>query len=340
MIVEPRAPLRILLITFNYPQITESYIEAEVVFLRSLGFEVFVWAQTVAPAPGPLRDDIGCATGVPLDPIVARFKPDLIHVHWMLWELNVLDFLGRYGKPLTVRVHTDTSNERLQRYAAHPAVKRIYGYPGDGERFQFAHRKWVEMPISVTRPLPSALVKNHRLVLRAASENPRDQTLMVTLARRCPAFEFVLCIGASKHQDALETRPLLTAALGDAAPHNLRIMWNQSPDKMSVWFAQAGIYLHTFVPGKIAAMPVSIAEALVNGCYTLVRNQPRLTLMVGAVGGAYADDEEAFGLLAQTMHWSDELWRETAAKSRAWGDAFCADRALLPMIDDWQQLSP
>ena len=330
--------MRVLIVTFNYPQITESYIEAEVVHLRNLGVAVFVWSQTVAPAPGPLRADVGVAVGVPLDPIVAEFRPDVIHLHWMLWEANVLDFLRRFGKPLTVRVHTDTSAERLQLYAVHPAVRRIYGYPGDGLRFQFGHPKFVEMAIAVIRPGALPVEKNCRLVLRAASENSRDQTLMVKLARRCPQLEFVLCIGGSSHQDARETRPLLAAALGDQPPPNLRILWNEPPQQMARWFAQAGIYLHTFLPHKIAAMPVSIAEALVNGCYTLVRDQPRLRLMIGTAGSVYADADEAAVLLDETLHWSIAAWQRKSEQSRAAGEAFCADRALPPMLDDWQQL--
>ncbi len=331
--------MRALIITFNYPQITETYVEAEVSFLRCQGVAVYVWSQTLAPAPGPLRPDVGHAVGVPLDPIVAAFEPDVIHLHWMLWEANVLDFLGRYGKPLTVRVHTDTSAARLRMYAAHPAIKRICGYPGDGVRFQFVNPKFVEIPIAVSRPPTQRVVKNHRLVLRAASENPRDQTLFVRLARQCPQFEFLLCIGESKHQDALETRPLLNAALGDNPPPNLRILWNESPERMALWFAQAGIYLHTFLPHKIAAMPVSIAEALINGCYTLVRNQARLIAMVGTAGGSYASDEDAAAGLAETLDWSSEHWQQKAGQCRAAGDKFCADRALLPMLDDWRSLS-
>ena len=330
--------MRVLIVTFNYPQITESYIEAEVVHLRNLGVAVFVWSQTVAPAPGPLRADVGVAVGVPLDPIVADFRPDVIHLHWMLWEANVLDFLGRYGKPLTVRVHTDTSTERLQMYAAHPAVRRMYGYPGDGLRFDFAHSKFDELAIAVVRPDAAAVEKKRRLVLRAASENPRDQTLMVRLARRCPQLEFVLCIGESKHQDALETRPALDKALGHSPPLNLRIVWNESPHNMAQWFARAGIYLHTVLPHKTAAMPVSIAEALVNGCYTLVRNQPRLKAMVAGAGGVYADEDEAAAKLLATLDWSAAEWRQKSAESRAAGERFCADRALLPMLVDWQQL--
>ena len=330
--------MRALIVTFNYPQITESYIEAEITYLRERGIEVFVWSQTVAPAPGSVRPDVGVAVGVPLDPIVASFKPDVIHLHWMLWEQNVLDFLGRYGRPITVRVHTDTSTERLQMYAAHAAVSRVYGYPGDGERFHFAHPKFIETPIAVSRPASVIVAKNRRLVLRAASENPRDQTLLIELARRCPTLQFVLCIGESKHQDALETRPALAAASGHEPPRNLRILWNESPEKMATWFAQAGIYLHTCLPHKIAAMPVSIAEALSHGCYTLVRNQPRLMLMLNGAGGVYAEASGAAELLQETLLWTNQQWQGQNAMSRAAGERFCAEYALLPMLRDWQQL--
>jgi hypothetical protein len=331
-------PMHVLLITFNYPQITEGYIDAEIALLCARGMRVMVWSQTAAPAPGRVPLDVELAVAVSLDPLVARFKPDVIHLHWMLWEANVLDFLGRYNKPITVRVHTDTSTERLQRYATHPAVSRIYGYPGDGQRFNFDHTKFAEQPIAVTRPARQTVAKNRRLVLRAASENPRDQTLMVALARRCPDFEFVLCIGESLHNDARETRPALAAALGSDPPLNLRILWNQSSETMATWFAEAAIYLHTCLPQKTAAMPISIGQALTHGCYTLVRNQPRLMAMVNEVGGVYSDEVTAATLLQQTQSWRAADWAKKADESRVLGERFCADRALLPMLNDWQQL--
>jgi len=51
--------------------------------------------------------------GVSLAQLVTEFKPDIAHFHWMLWGEDVLDSIHAMGLPVTVRVHTDTSRDRL-----------------------------------------------------------------------------------------------------------------------------------------------------------------------------------------------------------------------------------
>lgn len=325
-------------ISFNYPHIAESYIDAEIRQLCELGVEVVAWSHIQAPAPGPTPPGVRSVVGVPIAQVVAEFKPHLMHFHWMLWGEDILDSAQKMGLPITVRVHTDTSRDRLEMYCAHPAVRHVYTYPMDDERFDFRHEKCVPMPVVVTRPpIMHDVQRDRRLVLRAASMSPRDQFEFVHMARRLPEFKFVICMAQNRHIGAQDTIDAVFAASLPPLP-NLQILWNVPPDEMARWYARAGIYLHTFPADKTAAMPVSIGQALAGGCYTIVRNQPRLAAMVGAVGALYDDYEQAAALIRDTQSWTDARWDAIANASRAQGDAYCADVSIRRMVDDWRAM--
>jgi len=328
--------LRVLDISFNYPHIAESYIDAEIRQLVALGAEVVAWSHVPAPAPGPTPPGVRSFVGVPLAQLVAEFKPHVVHFHWMLWGEDVLDSMHSMGLPVTVRVHTDSTRERLQMYCAHPAVRRVYTYPMDDIRFDFQHEKCSPMPVVVSRPPDSlGVARDRRLVLRAASLSPRDQHEFVLLARKLPDFQFVICMAENRHIGAQDTINAVFDASLPPIP-NLQILWNVPPDEMARWYARAGIYLHTFPAGKIAAMPVSIGQALIAGCYTIVRNQPRLAAMIGNAGATYETYDDAVELIEQTQHWDDARWAAEENAARAEGERYCADQSIRTMVNDWQ----
>ncbi len=327
--------LRVLDLSFNYPHIAESYIDAEIRHLQASGVQVFAWSSQHAPAPGPVPAGVEMAVGEPIAPIVARFQPDIIHLHWLMWDQSALDVLAAFGKPMTTRVHTDTTRERLQMYCAHPAIRRVYIYPGDCERFDFFHDKLVPLPVVIERQPKLDVVRDRRLILRAASLSPRDQAMMVALAERLPDYRVVMCLADNAHRGANATVDDINAAIVKLQPKNLSVLWNVSPQDMARWYAQAGIYVHTFPADKTAAMPVSIGQALSAGCYTLVRNQPRLASMLGAAGAVYGSLDEAVQSVRDTERWRDKDWAENERISRAEGEKFCADQAVAPMLADW-----
>ena len=331
--------LRVLDLSFNYPHLSESYIDAEIRHLLARGVNVFAWSRQPSVAPGPIPDGVELAVGTPIGDVVARFQPHIIHLHWLMWDQSALDVLAAFGKPMTARVHNDTTRERLQMYCAHPAVRRVYIYPGDCERFDFTHEKLRVMPVVIERQPPLAVLRDRRLLLRAASIAPRDQAMMVALAHRLPDHRVVLCLADTVHTGANATVDDINAAITALKPNNLSVLWNVSPAEMARWYAQAGIYVHTFPADKTAAMPVSIGQALSAGCYTLVRNQPRLAHMVGTAGDVYASLDEAVSQVRATQLWTDEQWASREAASRAEGEKYCADQAVAPMLEDWLQFA-
>ena len=328
--------LRVLDLSFNYPHIAESYIDAEIRQLCALGAEVAAWSHIPAPAPGPTPNGVQSFVGIPIASVVARFKPHVLHFHWMLWGEDILDSARDFGLPVTVRVHTDTSRERLQMYCAHPAVRRVYTYPMDDVRFDFTHEKCVPMPVVIERPAPLPHVhRDRRMVLRAASLSPRDQHAFVEVARRLPDFSFVLCLAENRHIGAQDTIDSVFNANQPPVP-NLQVLWNVSPDAMAEWYARAGIYLHTFPAKKTAAMPVSIGQSLAAGCYTIVRNQPRLTAMLGSAGATYENYDQVVALIEHTRGWDDREWQMQSAAAQEEGERYCADHCIRAMVNDWR----
>jgi glycosyltransferase involved in cell wall biosynthesis len=192
--------------------------------------------------------------------------------------------------------------------------------------------------VVIERPAPLPhVVRDRKLVLRAASLSPRDQYQFVDVARRLPDFKFVMCLAENRHVGAQDTIDAVFNANVPPLP-NLEVLWNVSPQDMAIWYARAGIYLHTFPRDKTAAMPVSIAQSLAAGCYTIVRNQPRLAAMIGNAGASYETYDQVVALIDATRDWDDAEWTRQADASRAEGERYCADHSIRAMVNDWRTM--
>ncbi len=334
-------PLRILFLLFRYPHLAETYYEAEIGAARRLGIEVAVWSKhdgvgATRPAPGvrvwPAR---------PIHEAVAAFDPDVLHLHWMHWEPGALDELSKFKRPLTVRVHTDTTPERLAVYANHAAVAHIFAYSGDRERHGFSHAKLSELPIMVYPPMhPEVVVRDRQRVLRACSITPHHQSCVFDVARLLPpSFKFTLCLADGLNRvGAAETQAEIDAQIA-LQPGRVEIEHEVPADAMDLHYLRSGIYLHTHTPGKPACMPVSVSQALLAGCYVLVQDEPRLRWMIGDAGATYQTPEEAAALIAATSDWSEAQWNEQAQRAHAVGLRYHADRLMGTVSARWQALT-
>lgn len=323
-------------LTHDYPQASEVYVEDELRFARSQGVEIAVWSLTAAPIPEALPEGVELQVGGDVNALVSRFKPDVVHLHWMQWGPNVLNHFHSRGLPVTVRAHTDTTPERLAGYCAHLAVKRIYLYPGQAEYFNASHPKLVACPIGVMRPLAD-VPRQRNLVLRAASTNQRAQSFMIDVAERMPHFNFRLVLGECHHVSAPANVAEIRRRVADPI-ENLRIDWNVSKAGMEKMFNRAGIYLFTFPEGKPAKMPLSIAQSLAAGCYVLAPNQPALARMIGEAGGLYDSLEHACELLEQTRGWGDAQWAAAENAARLQAEPMLSHNAYADLVPFWRSL--
>jgi hypothetical protein len=115
-------------------------------------------------------------------------------------------------------------------------------------------------------------------------------------------------------------------------------------EEVAALIAGAGIYLHTICPpqaehGAPIGQPISIAEAMATGAWTLVRDEPELVDYVGDAGASYRDIDEAEALLRASMAWSASEWRERAVRASDRAFRRHADEIVLrPIYEDWQAL--
>jgi hypothetical protein len=328
--------VRVLYIAHDYPQATEVYVEDELHHALAQGAQAAAWVATQAPLPEQLPPGVELQVGGPISKLIGRFQPNVVHMHWMQWGKDILDHLHSFGLPITVRAHTDTTLERLQLYCAHPAVKRLYLYPGQQEHYSFFHDKVAIAPIGVGRP-EANVPRQRNLVLRGASTNQRAQTFMIDVAERMPHFNFRLALGDCHHVSApanvAEIRRRVTDPL-----ENLRIDWNVCKAGMAKLFNRAGIYLFTFPEGRAAKMPLSIAQALAAGCYVLAPNQPPLARMLGKAGALYDSIEHACELIDDTKTWTDQRWDATSAAAKAQAEPMLPQHAYADLVPYWRSL--
>lgn len=328
--------VRVLYLTHDYPQASEVYVEDELRFALSQGAQIAVWALTAAPLPEALPDGVELQVGGDIKELLRRFQPHVIHLHWMQWAKSVLDSFHALRLPITVRAHTDTTAERLATYCEHPAVKRVYLYPGQAEYFNASHAKLVSCPIGVMRPVAD-VPRQRNLVLRTASTNQRAQTFVIDLAERMPHFNFRLVLGDCRHISAPANVAEIRRRVADPI-ENLRIDWNVSKAGMAKLFNRAGVYLFTFPEGKPAKMPLSIAQSLAAGCYVLAPNQPALARMIGPAGALYDSLDHARELLEQTLSWDDAKWTEVERAARTQAEPMLSHNAYADLVPYWRSL--
>src|SRR5690606_7907291 len=95
-------PLKVLIVCYDYPQLSESYVDTEVAWMTRQGVEVEVCSMAEPGARGlatvPVHRD-------GLDQAVASFQPDLLHFHWV-HTVAQAELQGAARRlPVTVRGH-------------------------------------------------------------------------------------------------------------------------------------------------------------------------------------------------------------------------------------------
>jgi glycosyltransferase involved in cell wall biosynthesis len=328
---------RVLYVLWQYPQLSETYIEGEIRCMRRWGAHIEVWRETLPKTPHPTSVPIHDG---PLVDAVRRVRPDVIHVHWLGFASKSMGLLAGLGLPVTLRLHgCDTSEDVCRNILDQPWLRAVHGFPHHLDLIG-SHPRLRAVPASFDTTLfrPSA-DKDRRLVLRAGSALPsKDLTLFFELANRLPDYRFVLaaitCTYEERFADsAREVHRQMNSPC--------KLMFDVQHEDLAPLMEQAGIYMHTAKPpgtehGTPIGMPVSIAEAMATGAYVLVRDIPELRTYVGDAGAIYRDADDAARIIASTAEWSEQKWKTawTASVNRAF--SIHADEiALRPIFEDW-----
>jgi len=330
-------PLKVLYALWHYPQLSESYVRTEIDAVRRMGVDVEICAEEQGAAPFdseiPIHYD-GLAAAI------HRFKPDLVHTHWLSYGETYGRQLQRSGLPLTVRGHGfEISTELAGRLARLDRIARVYVFPHFADACRPLKAKVLAVPAAFNPDyyFPQR-AKDRRLVLRTACAlKTKELDTFMRVAEMCPSFRFVLVLARGhKVEWILDEMIECNRRMGN--PVELRV--NVQREDLAALMRQSGIYLHTTGTIQPYGMPISIAEAMACGAYVIAKRRPGSHEYVGEAGALYDSAEEAAALVQATESWTDREWHEAFLRSaeRAYR-SFVSDVVVEPIVADWHRIT-
>lgn len=326
--------IRVLYATDDYPQLSESYVENEIEYMRRQGVDVLVWSKLSSPSPYHVT---GPVYRGPIRAVLRRWRPDVIHAHYLHTAKDLLDIAADELIPVTVRAHAfDISRPALERVANARATAAVYVFP---------HLIPPGLNSGSIRPLSAAIdtsrfsngePKDRKMVLRIGAGLPtKDLPMFMEAAKSLPGYRFVLAVAqATGKREYIQVLRAINEALGN--PVELRV---DVPYCAAARLnAEAAIYLHTCDPAEPFGMPVSIGEAMAAGCYALVRNLPGAREYVREGGTCYRSLADAVRLIQQTESWTFGQWELQRRAAIESAQRFANERVLGEILSDWVSL--
>lgn len=327
--------MKVLYALGNYPQLSESYIEAEIDFVLKAGVDVQVWSTHHNPSPAVAQ--VPVHRNLLID-AVSTFKPDILHVHYLIFARRFEWDLGPNLKlPITVRAHSfDFSDLTATATFNIPRVKKVYLFPHLARRVP--HEKTVALPVAFNAGLHRpAENKVDDMVLRLAAGKPgKGLEGIFSIARLCPRHEFTVGIAkVTGFEGYFHKLNLLNVGL--AKP--VKLMVDVPSEKAVALTAQAGIYLDTSDPSAHHfGMPISIAEALATGSTVLIRDSMEAREYAGDAAFYYSTPEEAAAIINSLSAMSDEAKRLQRERAIAQAQLYTTDAVLPRLLHDWEEL--
>lgn len=327
-------PLKVLYALDSFPQLSESYINAEIMRMQEWGVHIEVWSKGDPTTEGTC--DVVVHRGALVDTI-ARVSPDIIHTHWTHTALKYKDAAKRMGLPLTARGHWHFVPKQIARVERDDTIVRLYMFPHLAEKWGSSTTKILPMVGCFHHEwLAPKVEKNRKMIVRtAACKRPKDLATFIRIARKLPDYRSVLIVcslGPSAHFREIEQ---LNKDLGSP----VELIHDISYQEVAAYLSEAGIYVHTYDPDVSFGMPVSIAEAMAAGCTIVARDVFGAADYVGDAGRLYRDEDEAVALIRATEGWSDEEWEKADRTSRDRAFKHFDDREILvPLLDTWKEL--
>jgi len=330
--------MKVLYMLSNYPQASESYIEAEIAYARLRGVVVAVWSEVV----GYGEELPGVRVYRNHDPheAVDDFQPDLLHVHYLvmaeqLFRSFYYDFL-----PVTVRAHSfDWAVDRAKRVSEAANVRAIYAFPHFARQADHV-RKIAPLPVAYDAALydvPSAIpVAHDRIVRLSAGRRMKGlEDFFAVCQRISPRGSFRMAasriVGDEKFIEELVTA---------SARSGVGVFVDLPRGEAVKLTRSSGIYLDTSDPaGHPFGMPVSIAEALASGAVVLVRDCPAAREYGGEAAYYYRTVEEAAILVDQALRLGIHEREMIGLAARERAKLFRNDAVLPQLVDDWEQFA-
>lgn len=326
--------MRILYALSKYPQLSETYVSAEIAFMLRQGVDVRVWSPfTRLP---DVRPQTICYADT-LAHAMQTFRPDVVHIHHLNVAHGVCKQLEAFKVPITIRGHSfDFSVDAVHKLVMIPSVEKVYLFPQFTR--QVIHHKVFAMPVAIDstkyeKPEPK---KDQSMVLRlGAGLDTKNLEDFFSVARLCTGFKFI--VGLASCDDTSRVAHALMAKHPKTAATIFKDVSWEAAERLT---KQTGIFLHTYDPKSHPfGMPISIAESLAAGATVLIRDSMAAREFAGDAALYYNSPEEAADTINFTLAWSAGARQRQFERSVQQGSSYL-DHAVLPkVLRDWTALA-
>lgn len=321
--------MRVLYVLAHFPQNSESYVEAEMTYVASLGIQIEVWSPLAGYGDAPKFPVRRTSLKDALD----GFRPDVIHIHHMTTASYYIDQLPK--GLVTVRAHSFDWDETLVRKLVYsPAVRRLFAFP------QFARRlnNVVPLPVAYDSILYRRCDdKNRRKVVRLAAGLPtKNLGDFLKIGNKLgDEADFTLAINLVRGKESLfDDLQKENRSLGG----HVEILANLSRAQTAELVSSAGIYLSTHdASAHPFGMPISIAEAMATGAFVVARSAPGID---GYLGNRISYDSVAAAeeLVRFGLNLKDEERAIVADESCRNAERFRSDVVLPRLVEEWNRI--
>ncbi len=327
---------RVLTLTGICSQITERYIDYELLAIEAYGIDTAVWAAEPGRAPDPTFP-FKIYHGN-LEEAILDFKPDLISIYWLHVSTTYQAILNRFDIPITLRSHSFETNEAIiEELTSIKKVKKIFVFP----RY-FNHFHWKEK----LYPLPTAFhstlfspsgEKNKKQVVRCGACLPtKDLEGFIETALLCPAFEFTLILANTNGTGDFDR---IIRAYNQQKGNPVHILGPLHATEIANILKTAGIYMYTLAAGTRFGMPLSIIEALASSCIVLVKEDPDARAYYSDFAFYYHTPKDAAKIINGSLQWTDAYWeKQGVSNSEFVYQHYMAIDTVKPMIGIWQDI--
>lgn len=292
---------RILYIVREYPQISQTYIKAEIDAIKDR-YDIRVLALAPADTAEPRHLPFVVTSQRPkILEVIREFKPQLIHTHYLVLGKLVGELAAEAGLPFTMRSHSfDVLETEGNRAHADWDVARtmlradgclgVLCFPflrAELERFGIPPDKLIDVPpvVAVSRFLDRS--PNGRAIMNMGAVRPKKQMQdFVELSRLMPGREFNLY--------ALGYRAPELKAYAEQRGGPVNFIPPVPHDDMPAEYKKHEWLVYTAHPGmKSVGWPMAVAEAQASGVGVCIAGiRPDLQDYVGGAGYLYRDIRE------------------------------------------------
>ncbi len=323
--------MKVLYVLAHFPQGSESYVEAEIAYMKSQGVQIEVWSPTSGYGDAPTVQ----VHRRSLAEALIGFAPDVVHIHHLTTAVYYLD--NFFKVPVTVRAHSfDWDPGLVKLVAAHPSVRRVFAFPHLAATVP--SQKMVPMPVAYDQTLYYRTEKNPRSVVRLSAGLPtkRLEDFLDVGNEMHEQADFTLAINlvVGKESRVAEDLSRTNAALGG----HVQILHNLSRARAAELTRNAAIYMSTYDDKSHQfGMPISIAEAMATGAVVVVRDDvPGVHEYMGLAGLFYVSTAGAKDLIRVALAISEKEREVLADVSCRNAVQFRSDVVLPRLLKEWE----